>query len=188
LNAETALAVVDLLLDREEVERVHGNLSGWSSITGLLLDVRANSGGYDPNILATFLRGRWSSGDYYRRTREGRRLVPPAYRPIPVALLVNSGTASAAESLALQFRRHGIGPIVGEKTAGMATGGAFSHRLSDGSWLWVSNSRIEDEKGRSYEGEGVAPDVLVPDRPAAGAEEEETVIEAGLRVLTGRKP
>lgn len=188
LNAETALAVVDLLLDREEVERVHGNLSGWSSITGLLLDVRANSGGYDPNILATFLRGRWSSGDYYRRTREGRRLVPPAYRPIPVALLVNSGTASAAEALALQFRRHGIGPIVGEKTSGMATGGAFSHRLSDGSWLWVSNSRIEDEKGRSYEGEGVAPDVLVPDRPPAGAGEEETVIEAGLRVLAGRKP
>ncbi len=183
LDSETALAIVDLLLDREEVERIHANLSGWNSIQGFVLDARANSGGYDPNILATFLRGRWSSGDYYRRTRTGRRLVPPVYRPLDVVLLVNSATASAAEALALQVRRHGIGPIVGEQTAGMATGGAFSRRLVDGSWLWVSNSRIEDENGRSYEGEGVLPDVVVADRPPAATGEEEAIVEAGLRVL-----
>lgn len=188
LDSETALAIVDLLLDREEIERVHTNLSGWSSIEGFLLDARANSGGYDPNILATFLRGRWSSGDYYRRTRAGRRLVPPVYRPLPVVVLVNSATASAAEALALQVRRHGIGPIVGEQTAGMATGGAFSRRLADGSWLWISNSRIEDENGRSYEGEGVTPDVLVADRPSAAAGEEEAIVEAGLKLLGSRKP
>jgi C-terminal processing protease CtpA/Prc len=187
LNAETALAVVDLLLDREEVERVHKDLAGWGGIEGFLLDVRANSGGYDPNILATFLRGRWSSGDYYRRDRTGRRLVPPAYKPLPVVLLVNSATASAAEGLALQVRAHGIGPIVGEKTAGMATGGAFSHRLADGSWLWISNSRIEDESGRSYEGEGITPDIQVPDRPPAAAGDEEAIVEAGLRALGSRK-
>jgi carboxyl-terminal processing protease len=188
LNSETALAIVDLLLDRAEVERVHARLSGWGAIEGFLLDARANSGGYDPNILATFLRGRWSSGDYYRRTREGRRLVPPEYKPLPVVLLVNSATASAGEALALQVRRHAIGRIVGEKTAGMATGGAFSHRLPDGSWLWVSNSRVEDEKGRAYEGEGLVPDVLVADRPAAASGEEETIVEAGLRILASRKP
>ena len=187
LNAETALAIVDLLLDRDEVERVHSNLAGWSGIEGFVLDVRANSGGYDPNILATFLRGRWSSGDYYRRSREGRRLVPPAYKPLPIVLLVNSGTASAAEALALQVRRHDIGALVGEKTAGMATGGAFSHRLPDGSFLFISNSRIEDEKGRSYEGDGVSPDVVVPDRPPAAAGEEEAIVEAGLKTLLSRE-
>lgn len=187
LNAETALAVVDLLLDREEVARVKPELSGWGGIEGFLLDARANSGGYDPNILATFLRGRWSSGDYFRRTREGRRLVPPEYKPLPVALLTNSATASAAEALALQVRRHGIGPIVGEPTAGMATGGAFSQKLSDGSSLWIATSQIEDENGRPYEGRGVPPDVLVPDRPPRSAGEEEMVIEAAIRVLIDGK-
>jgi C-terminal processing protease CtpA/Prc len=187
ISAETALAVVDLLLDREEVERAGGALAGWKGIEGFLLDVRGNSGGYDPNVLATFLRGRWSAGDYWVRTREGRRLVPPEYRPIPVALLVNSATASAGEALALKFRAHAIGPIVGETTAGMASGGAGSHALPDGSTLWITQRAIEDAEGRSYEGRGVAPDVAVADRAAARPGEEEAVVEAGLKALAARK-
>ena len=187
ISAETALAVVDLLLDRKEAERVGGALEGWSAIDGFLLDARANSGGYDPNILVTFLRGRWSAGDYYIRTRDGRRLKPPAYAPLPVVLLVNAATASAGESLALKFRTHGIGPIVGEETAGMASGGAAAHTLSDGSTLWLTAYAIEDLEGRRYEGRGVSPDVAVPDRPAARPGEEDAIVEAGIRALAGRK-
>ncbi|MFN2385957.1 MAG: S41 family peptidase [Thermoanaerobaculia bacterium] len=187
ISAETALAVVDLLLDREEVERAGGPLAGWGAIEGFVLDVRGNSGGYDPNILATFFRGRWSAGDYWVRTREGRRLAPPEYRPLPVALLVNSGTASAGEALALKFRAHAIGPIVGETTAGMASGGAGSYALPDGSTLWITQRAIEDAEGRSYEGRGVAPDVAVADAPPARPGEEEAVVEAGLRALAARK-
>jgi C-terminal processing protease CtpA/Prc len=183
ISAETALAVVDLLLDREETERAGGPLSGWSRIDGFLLDVRGNSGGYDPNILATFLRGRWSAGDYWVRTREGRRLSPPEYRSIPVVLLVNSGTASAAEALAIKFRTHSIGRVVGETTAGMASGGAGAFTLSDGSTLWLTQRAIQDAEGRSYEGRGVTPDVVVADRPAARPGEEETIIEGGLKEL-----
>jgi carboxyl-terminal processing protease len=188
LSAETALALVDLLLDREETSRVKPELSGWKEIEGLLLDERGNSGGYDPNILATFLRGRWSAGSFVVRTREGKRVVPPEYRPLPVALLVNSGTASAGESLALEFRRHGIGPIVGETTAGMASGGAYAEALSDHSTLWISRRAVEDFEGQSYEGRGVAPDVGVPDRPAAREGQEEAVVEAGIKALAGGKP
>jgi len=185
LSAETALALVDLLLDREESAHAKPELSGWGDIEGFLLDVRANSGGYDPNILATFLRGRWSSGDYWLTNRSGRRMVPPEYKPLPVALLVNSSTASAGEILALQFRRHRIGPIVGEQTAGMASGGAISHTLSDGSTLWLSLGSLEDAQGVSYEGHGVEPDVAVADRPPPAAGEEEAVIEAGIKALAG---
>jgi carboxyl-terminal processing protease len=186
LSAQTALAVVDLLLDREEAAQAKPELAGWGGIEGLLLDVRGNSGGYDPNILATFLRGRWSSGDYYVTTRQGRRLVPPEYRPLPVALLINSGTASAGESLTLQFRRHAIGAIVGEPTAGMASGGASAQTLSDGSTLWLSRRAIDDVEGRSYEGRGISPDVLVPDRLSAEPGMEEAVVEAAIRGLAGR--
>ena len=105
----------------------------------------------------------WSAGDYAVITREGRRIVPPTYQRLPVALLVNSGTASAGEALALKFRTHRIGPIVGEETAGMASGGAAAGRLSDGSTLWLSRRAIEDLEGNSYEGRGITPDVTLPD-------------------------
>lgn len=186
MSAETALAVVDLLLDREEIERVRPELSGWSGIQGFLLDARGNSGGYDPNILPTFLRGRWSAGDYWTRTRRGRRHVPPAWKPIPVALLVNSGTASAGEGLALKFRAHRIGPIVGEETAGMVSGGGAAYGLPDGSSLWITQRAIEDENGKPWEGRGVPPDVAVADRPAAAPGREEAIVEAALDAIARR--
>ena len=188
MSAETALAAVDLLLDREESSRAKPDLADWASIEGVLLDVRANSGGYDPNILTTFLRGQWSAGDYEVVTREGRHLWPPEYRPLPVALLVNSGTASAGEALALKFRAHAIGPIVGETTAGMLSGGAAADRLSDGSTLFISRRAIRDRDGKSYEGRGVDPDVAVPDRPPAAAGQEDAIVEAGIRALAEKTP
>ncbi len=182
-SADTALAVVDLLLDREEAARARPELKDWGKIEGVLVDVRGSSGGYDPNILTTFLRGQWSAGDYREITRGGSRIVPPEYRKLPAVLLVNAGTASAGEALALKFRAHAIGPIVGEETAGMLSGGAATEKLSDGSTLWISRRAIRDLKGRSYEGRGVAPDVRVADRPGpAGAEED--VVEAGIRALS----
>ena len=188
MSSETALAVVDLLLDRDEVARSRPGLAGWNEIEGLILDDRGNSGGYDPNILPTFLRGQWSAGDYYKISRRGKRLVPPVYKKLPVALLINSGTASAGESLALKFRAHGIGPLVGETTSGMASGGAAPVRLSDGSMLWLTREGIESLDGKSYEGHGIDPDVPAADRPPARAGEEEAVIEAALKTLAGSVP
>lgn len=177
MSAETALAIVDMLLDREEIARVRPALAGWEKIEGFLLDVRGNSGGYDPNIVPTFLRGQWNSADYYVISREGKRLVPPAYKPLPVALLTDSGTASAGEALALKFRAHAIGPIVGETTAGMASGGAGAHKLPDGSLLWYTARAIEGLDGKSYEGRGVEPDVAV-----SGG--EEALLDAAIRELS----
>ncbi|MGE5413144.1 MAG: S41 family peptidase [Syntrophomonadaceae bacterium] len=188
MSAETALAVVDLLLDRSLTARARPNLAGWEGIDAFLLDVRGNSGGYDPNILSTFLQGSWSSGDYYTVTREGRRLEPPAYARLPVALLVDSGTASAGEALALKFRAHAIGPIVGETTAGMASGGAAAERLSDGSTLWYTARAIEGLDGKNYEGAGVEPDVRVADRPPAAEGQEDAIVEAAMRALASPPP
>jgi C-terminal processing protease CtpA/Prc len=186
MSTETALAVVDMLLDRSETSRARRELAGWGDIEGFLLDARGNSGGYDPNILSTFLQGQWSAGDYYAISRDGKRLVPPVYDRLSVALLVNSGTASAGEALALKFRAHKIGPIVGETTAGMASGGAAAERLADGSTLWYSARAIEGLDGKSYEGQGVAPDIAVADRPGATEGQEDAIVEAAMKALGSR--
>jgi carboxyl-terminal processing protease len=119
-------------------------------------------------------------------SRRGKRLVPPVYKPLPVVLLVNTGTASAGESLALKFRAHAIGPIVGESTSGMASGGAGPRRLSDGSTLFLSTQAIESLDGQSFEGKGIEPDVRVADRPAAQAGQEDAIIEAGWKLLQSK--
>ena len=186
MSVESALAIVDMLSDPKGAEGSRPNLGGLSQIDGFLLDVRANSGGYDPNILPTFLRGQWNSADYYVISRDAKRLTPPAYEPLPVALLVNSGTASNAEALALKFRAHQIGPIVGERTAGMASGGAAAVKLSDGSMLWFTERAIESLDGKSYEGRGVDPDVAVADRPASGPGREDAIIEAAIDALAAK--
>jgi len=185
MSAETALAVVDMLSDRSQAALGRAGLEEWPEIEGFLLDARGNTGGYDPNILPTFLRGRWNAADYYVISRDGRRLTPPEYKPLPVALLVNSGTASNAEALALKFRAHAIGPIVGETTAGMASGGASAEPLSDGSTLWFSERAIESLDGKTYEGHGVAPDVAVADRPPEADGQEDAIVEAGVKALAG---
>jgi len=185
MSAETALVVVDMLSDRSIAAQGRAGLADWPAIEGFLLDVRGNSGGYDPNILATFLRGRWDTADYYVVDRDAKRLMPPAYQPLPVALLTNSGTASNAEALALKFRAHGIGPIVGETTAGMASGGASAVPLPDGSTLWFSERAIESLDGKSYEGRGIDPEVAVADRPGAGEGQDDAVVEAAIRALAG---
>lgn len=86
--------------------------------------------------------------------------------------------------MALKFRQHGIGPIVGEPTAGMASGGAAAYPLPDGSILWLSRHMIEDSQGKSYEGNGVPPDIAVADRPATAPGEEEAIVEAGIRAVS----
>lgn len=186
MSAETALAIVDLLSDRAEIARSRPALAGWEAIDGFLLDVRGNSGGYEPNILPTFLRGRWSAADYFLIARDGKRLSPPEYKPLPVALLTNSGTASAGEALALKFQTHGIGPVVGESTAGMMSGGATAERLPDGSMLWYSARAIEGLDGKIYEGRGVEPDVAAADRAPAGERQEDPLVDAAVKALSSR--
>ena len=86
----------------------------------------------------------------------------------------------------MKFRAHKIGPIVGERTAGMASGGAAAVKLSDGSMLWFSERAIESLDGKSYEGRGVEPDVAVADRPAAAEGREDAVIEAAIDALAAK--
>ena len=56
---------------------VHSRSSRAGRHPGIPPGRAGNSGGYDPNILSTFLRGRWSAGDY-TRSRPRRTAARPA--------------------------------------------------------------------------------------------------------------
>jgi carboxyl-terminal processing protease len=186
-STETTLMVVDLLADRVEIARRRPDLAGWDAIEGVLLDLRGNVGGYDSGILTTLFSGGWTAGSFVEIERGTRRVLPARYVPLPAAVLVNSGTASAGELFAAKFRAAGLGPVVGETTAGMGSGGASITSLPDGSQLWITRRAFEDLSGRSYEGKGLVPDVAVADRPAAESGREQPVVEAALAALEAKR-
>ena len=52
--------------------------------------------------------------------------------------------------------------------------------------LWFSERAIESLDGKSYEGQGVDPDITVADRPAAAEGREDAVIEAAIDALAAK--
>jgi len=77
----------------------------------------------------------------------------------PVTLLVDEGTASAAEIFAVAFQRAARGQVIGCKTYGHGLGAQLSV-LPDGSALLIPDSSYLDPQGQPIEGRGVTPDVV----------------------------
>ena len=130
----------------------------------LVLDVRGGWGGASPDYLGLFAkRGIEVTGI----RRDGSSFSFGSGWTKPVVLLVDEGTTSGKELLAYGFRALGIGPIVGERTAGAVLAGRFNV-LSDGSLLYLAVNDVRVD-GVRLEGRGVAPDVEVPFDPAYAA-------------------
>ncbi|MFI9330750.1 S41 family peptidase [Kitasatospora sp. NPDC052868] len=146
---------------------------------GVVLDLRGNSGGLVEEAADTagvFLDG-GPVGSYQERGGTRELTAPPGGdQHVPLVVLVDGGTMSAAELLtgALQDRSRAV--VVGGRTFGKGTVQQPS-RLADGAVLELTVGRYFTPAGRSPEGTGLAPDV-----PAAGDEDADAL---ALRVLAG---
>ncbi len=155
---------------REEVVRALKELKA-AGATALVLDVRSNTGGLldqCEGVTSQFLA---SGNVLIERDANGNQKVHPVSpggeaTDIPLVVLVNRGTASAAEILAGAIQDNGRGQLVGETTFG--TGTVLStFRLSDGSALLLGTSEWLTPNGRQIWKQGVTPDVTVTLPPEA---------------------
>jgi carboxyl-terminal processing protease len=91
---------------------------------------------------------------------------------VPVTVIVDHGTASAAEILAAALHDHGRAKLVGLPTYGKGTVQTFFD-LEDGSGLKLTTARYYTPKGNSLESKGLTPDVraeaFTPDEVIVGA-------------------
>ncbi len=131
----------------------------------LVLDLRGNSGGYLvelDRVLNTLLpRGL----RVYAQVRPGGKVdvvrttrSPLLPATVPLIVLVDEGSASAAELLAAAIKENHRGTLVGAKTAG-AVEASILHDLSDGSALSITAFRLTTGMGVRLEHTGVEPDV-----------------------------
>jgi carboxyl-terminal processing protease len=138
-------------------------------LLGLVLDLRSNPGGLLDAAVAVadeFLaEGVIVSGTGRVRQAQFKELaqVGDSLERVPMVVLVNSGSASAAEIVAGALQDHGRARIVGEKTYGKGSVQTVMP-LGEGSAIKLTTSRYLTPSGRSINGTGIAPDILVESR------------------------
>jgi carboxyl-terminal processing protease len=131
----------------------------------VILDLRGNPGGLVDeavNVASAFLDG-GVVVSYETRTNGVQTLdaLGKGDTETPLVVLVDGGTASAAEivTAALQDRNRAV--VVGSRTFGKGSVQQPT-MLSDGSGLELTIGRYRTPSGRLLDGVGVDPDVSVP--------------------------
>jgi carboxyl-terminal processing protease len=129
----------------------------------LIFDVRYNPGGMKTELveLLDYLlpEGPLFYSYYYDGTSDVD-YSDASYLDIPMAVLVNADSYSAAEFFAAALQEYGAAEVVGVQTCGK---GYFQNtfRLSDGSAMAISTGRYCTPNGVSLAGVGITPDVVV---------------------------
>lgn len=129
----------------------------------LIFDVRYNGGGY-VNEMVKLLDYLLPEGEIFRSLdymgKENVEKSNASCVEVPMAVLVNGSSYSAAEFFAAALREYDWAIVVGEATSGK---GHFqvTYQLSDGSAVGLSVGKYFTPKGLCLEGAGLTPDVLV---------------------------
>jgi carboxyl-terminal processing protease len=91
----------------------------------------------------------------------------------PLVVLVNHGTAGAAELVAAAILEDKRGDLVGDRTFGEGAE-QKTFTLPDGSALMLTVAKYESPSGKKIEDEAVTPNIAVSQNPAVLAEDEST--------------
>ncbi len=171
---------------------------------GVLIDLRNNPGGVlesavevadqllEEGVIVT-ADGRTPAARFTMNATPGE--VLPG---VPVVVLVNGGTASAAEILAGALQDHHRAELLGRRTFGKGSVQTVMP-LTGGRAIKLTTSRYHTPSGRSIQGRGIDPDhvfeaidVLPLDlddaRVRATLATRDAGVHAALELLSGRKP
>lgn len=152
-------------------------------VKGLILDLRNNPGGLldqavkiadvfiDQGTLAS-TRGRDKEDNLLFEARPG-----PEKYTFPVVVLVNSGSASAAEIVAGALQDHKRAIVLGTKTFGKGSVQTVVPLPNGAAGLRLTTARYYTPSGRSIQETGIVPDMVVPLEEA----KEDQIREKDLR-------
>jgi len=156
----------------EELDRALEDLKK-KGMTALVLDLRNNPGGLltaavevcsrflEAGELVVFIQGREKGDrhDYFA-------LDCPKYTHIPMAILVNGNSASAAEIVSGCLQDHKRAALIGETTFGKGSVQSII-QLSDGSAVRLTTAKYYTPSERVIHERGIDPDISLPISPEA---------------------
>lgn len=166
---------------REVVDRLYRE----QQIKGLVLDVRDDPGGLLHEVvsiasrfisdgLIVSIKGRESPAEPYRADPRN------TYPQVPMAVLVNAGSASASEILAGTLKDHGLATIVGEKTFGKGSVQKILQVENGHGRIKLTTEYYYLPNGERIHGKGIVPDIPV----ALTASERSQLLESWLAVYS----
>lgn len=140
-----------------------------NTLTAVLFDLRDNPGGllsaavevadlFLKEGLIVYTKGRGEPEQRYQA------LPSTPYAQLPVGILVNHYSASAAEVLAGAFQDHKRAVVIGESSYGKGSVQKL-WPIADGHAIKLTVARYYTPKGRLIEGKGIIPDILIKDEP-----------------------
>jgi hypothetical protein len=179
----------------EALDSIFADAASWR---GLVIDVRINGGGSDPYGLAIASRlatspytayskqARSDPDDPSRWTEPQPSRVQPSSRPSfhgPVVELTGIHSVSAAETFTQALLKRTPKVIrIGENTQGVFSD-ILGRGLPNGWRFGLPNERFVTD-GKSYDGHGIAPDMLVPVFPKRDLDAgRDGALEKALQVL-----
>jgi len=142
-------------------DRAHGRLNG------LILDLRNDPGGLldaavevaadfiDGGVVVT-TRGRTGQDDHVYRAPAANDLL----RGTPIVVLINSASASAAEIVAGALQDHHRATVMGTRSFGKGSVQTIIPLEGQGA-LRLTTALYYTPSGRSIQGQGIAPDIVV---------------------------
>lgn len=153
-----------------EFQEAAAKILATTAYKGIILDLRNNPGGFlevAVDIAGWFLNGgdlvateQFGKAENNNKT-EFRASGLGGLKNYPIVILVNQGTASAAEILAGALRDNRGAKLVGEKTFGKGSVQELIN-MPDGSSLKVTVAKWLTPKGISISERGLEPDYKVP--------------------------
>lgn len=173
--------------------------AGLPGARGVVLDLRGNGGGFVSAAQAVISRFVASGEAFEERGRDGSvtRTDVDGNHPaatVPLVVLVDGNTASAAEIVSGSLQAHQRAQLVGQKTFGKGSV-QVDYQLSNGGDLHLTIAHWYLPNGRSIDKQGLEPDVAValPDQqsmfdvvdPARG-HAADTQLNKALSMLTGQ--
>ena len=168
------------------------SIQSFIECAGLVIDLRGNPGGIGGMSLgmAGWLidKSDVRLGVLKTKDTELKFIVNPraeVYRG-PVAILVDSLTASTSEIFSGGLKDLGRARIFGTRTAGAALPSAFE-RLPNGDGFQYAMANYISEGGQPLEGIGVTPDVEAPLSRQALLGRHDPALEAALAWIDGRR-
>jgi carboxyl-terminal processing protease len=163
-------------------ELKHANKNG---LTGLVLDLRNNPGGLLDQAVSVsddFLDAGEIVSTRGRKKEEGQRFFAKTgelFPNVPMVVLINGGSASAAEIVAGALQDHHRAVVVGSKSFGKGSVQTVIPLPGHGA-MRLTTARYYTPSGRSIQNTGIEPDITVPPAKVELMDESKRKREADL--------